>query len=296
MRRRALPGVARARRGARRRHRSAPAPLAPRRMPGLCPARRPDGARRRAAPARPARALPVRAAADRASRARRPRRRGLPWATAAVAVAALAFAGVSPPRGGAPDRLDEALPASGAYRHSVVPFRLPIGQRSAADDFVARASRPSSGRRTGRRLAPRRADPVAPHASCVGGRGWIAVTVPLDHDRFDVLTFDCYGTLIDWESGLLAALRRALPGARRRGGRRAARVVRPPRGGRRAPARTGPIATSSPRVVRGVAADNGVEVADDAVAAFSESVRRLAGVPGLAPARSRGCTSGSGSA
>jgi 2-haloacid dehalogenase len=33
---------------------------------------------------------------------------------------------------------------------------------------------------------------------------------PLDYDSFDVLTFDCYGTLIDWESGLLAALRDAL--------------------------------------------------------------------------------------
>jgi 2-haloacid dehalogenase len=29
----------------------------------------------------------------------------------------------------------------------------------------------------------------------------------LDFDRFDVLTFDCYGTLIDWERGLLDALR-----------------------------------------------------------------------------------------
>ncbi len=29
----------------------------------------------------------------------------------------------------------------------------------------------------------------------------------LDFDRFDALTFDCYGTLIDWESGLLGALR-----------------------------------------------------------------------------------------
>lgn len=29
----------------------------------------------------------------------------------------------------------------------------------------------------------------------------------LDFDRFDVLTFDCYGTLIDWETGLLQALR-----------------------------------------------------------------------------------------
>lgn len=29
----------------------------------------------------------------------------------------------------------------------------------------------------------------------------------LDFDRYKVLTFDCYGTLIDWESGMLAALK-----------------------------------------------------------------------------------------
>jgi 2-haloacid dehalogenase len=29
----------------------------------------------------------------------------------------------------------------------------------------------------------------------------------LELDRFSVLTFDCYGTLIDWERGILAALR-----------------------------------------------------------------------------------------
>jgi len=29
----------------------------------------------------------------------------------------------------------------------------------------------------------------------------------LDFTRFEILTFDCYGTLIDWESGILAALR-----------------------------------------------------------------------------------------
>jgi 2-haloacid dehalogenase len=28
-----------------------------------------------------------------------------------------------------------------------------------------------------------------------------------DFDRFEVLTFDCYGTLIDWEAGILAAAR-----------------------------------------------------------------------------------------
>lgn len=30
---------------------------------------------------------------------------------------------------------------------------------------------------------------------------------PLDFSSFRAITFDCYGTLIDWESGLLAALR-----------------------------------------------------------------------------------------
>jgi 2-haloacid dehalogenase len=29
----------------------------------------------------------------------------------------------------------------------------------------------------------------------------------LDHARFEALTFDCYGTLVDWESGLVSALR-----------------------------------------------------------------------------------------
>jgi 2-haloacid dehalogenase len=31
--------------------------------------------------------------------------------------------------------------------------------------------------------------------------------MPLDLDRFEILTFDCYGTLIDWETGIVRALR-----------------------------------------------------------------------------------------
>lgn len=34
-----------------------------------------------------------------------------------------------------------------------------------------------------------------------------ARSTPLDFDRFTAITFDCYGTLIDWETGLLGALR-----------------------------------------------------------------------------------------
>ena len=29
----------------------------------------------------------------------------------------------------------------------------------------------------------------------------------MDFGRFEILTFDCYGTLIDWEAGILGALR-----------------------------------------------------------------------------------------
>jgi 2-haloacid dehalogenase len=32
----------------------------------------------------------------------------------------------------------------------------------------------------------------------------------LDFSRFEILTFDCYGTLIDWETGILSSLRRIL--------------------------------------------------------------------------------------
>src|SRR6516225_4390896 len=32
-------------------------------------------------------------------------------------------------------------------------------------------------------------------------------TEMLNFDRFEVLTFDCYGTLIDWESGIFSAMR-----------------------------------------------------------------------------------------
>lgn len=28
----------------------------------------------------------------------------------------------------------------------------------------------------------------------------------INFDKYQVLTFDCYGTLIDWESGILTAL------------------------------------------------------------------------------------------
>jgi 2-haloacid dehalogenase len=35
----------------------------------------------------------------------------------------------------------------------------------------------------------------------------MAYCLALDFSRFSIITFDCYGTLIDWESGILAAIR-----------------------------------------------------------------------------------------
>lgn len=35
-------------------------------------------------------------------------------------------------------------------------------------------------------------------------------TLSVDFSRFEVLTFDCYGTLVDWEAGILAVLRPVL--------------------------------------------------------------------------------------
>lgn len=92
----------------------------------------------------------------------------------------------------------------------------------------------------------------------------------VDYGRFDALTFDCYGTLVDWEAGLLAALREALPGAAAREEELLETYAR-----HEADAEQGAYVTYREVLatsVRGVAADLGLEVDDDAVVAFSESV------------------------
>jgi 2-haloacid dehalogenase len=96
----------------------------------------------------------------------------------------------------------------------------------------------------------------------------------LDLDRFDALTFDCYGTLIDWETGILAALHAALDGA-----------PGPPLPGdealleafarHEAAIEAGPYVpyrSVLERTVRGMAGDVGREVDDASVARFGGSV------------------------
>ena len=108
----------------------------------------------------------------------------------------------------------------------------------------------------------------------------------VDFRAHEVLTFDCYGTLIDWETGLLAALREALPGAADVGddelletyARHEAEAEKPPYRSYRAVLAAG---------VRGVADDLGHTVANDAVARFAESVRDWPAFPDSAEALAR---------
>jgi 2-haloacid dehalogenase len=94
----------------------------------------------------------------------------------------------------------------------------------------------------------------------------------LDYDRFEALTFDCYGTLIDWEAGILAALRRVLAP---RGVDRPDDDLLEAYAAIEAAAEAGPYRTYREILgegARGVAADAGVEPTAAEVAAFADSV------------------------
>ena len=94
----------------------------------------------------------------------------------------------------------------------------------------------------------------------------------LDFDRFDALTFDCYGTLIDWETGILAALRPVLD-------RRNVHPTDDELLGRyahhEAALEAGPYLRYREvlgRSLRGICADLGAELTDGEVARFGGSV------------------------
>lgn len=111
----------------------------------------------------------------------------------------------------------------------------------------------------------------------------------LDYGRFEALTFDCYGTLIDWEAGLLAGLHAALDGAAgaplpddedlllRYARHEAALEAGPYLRYREVLARG----------LRGVAAELGVPVMDDAAATFGGSVADWPAFPDSAAALAR---------
>jgi 2-haloacid dehalogenase len=93
--------------------------------------------------------------------------------------------------------------------------------------------------------------------------------VPIRFEHFEVLTFDCYGTLIDWETGIVSALRAvaAWPATDEELLERfAVREAEAERGEYR------PYREVLERAARGVARDTGVELSDDAARRFGGSV------------------------
>ena len=94
----------------------------------------------------------------------------------------------------------------------------------------------------------------------------------MDYAAFDALTFDCYGTLIDWETGLGDALRTALAPLGVEAGEE---ELLTRYAAYEAEAEAGPYRTYRAVLahgLRGVAGELGVTPGDEAVAAFSGSV------------------------
>jgi 2-haloacid dehalogenase len=108
----------------------------------------------------------------------------------------------------------------------------------------------------------------------------------LDYDRFDVLTFDCYGTLIDWDTGIEAALRRALPRLAHVGTddllARYAAEERPIEAGPYVPYRS-----VLAEAARRIAAKHGLELSEEAAASVGASVPDWPAFPDSAEALRR---------
>ena len=110
---------------------------------------------------------------------------------------------------------------------------------------------------------------------------------PLEYGRFEALTFDCYGTLIDWETGLTNAF---LPIFRGRGVEAAADEVLERFAVHEAAAEAGPYRRYRDvlaAALRGVTAEYGVEPTADEIEAFSGSVGDWPAFPDSAAALAR---------
>jgi 2-haloacid dehalogenase len=106
----------------------------------------------------------------------------------------------------------------------------------------------------------------------------------LDLSRFDALTFDCYGTLIDWESGILACLR---PVVARSGVQASGDLLLETYARHEAAIEEGPYRRYREvlaEALRGVGADLGAAVTDEDAAAFGASVPDWPAFPDAAEA------------
>jgi 2-haloacid dehalogenase len=109
----------------------------------------------------------------------------------------------------------------------------------------------------------------------------------IDFGQFEALTFDCYGTLIDWETGILAGLRRALGGRSPEPGDEELLEIY---SRAEALAEAGPYMRYRDVLARSlgeICRHYGVEPDGDAAAAFGASVADWPAFPDSAPALAR---------
>jgi 2-haloacid dehalogenase len=109
----------------------------------------------------------------------------------------------------------------------------------------------------------------------------------IDFGRYEALTFDCYGTLIDWETGILAGLRRVLAGG---GLEPTDEELLELYSRAEASAEAGPYLRYRDvlaRCLREVCRHHGVEPSDEAAAAFGASVADWPAFPDSAAALAR---------
>ncbi len=108
----------------------------------------------------------------------------------------------------------------------------------------------------------------------------------LDFGRFEALTFDCYGTLIDWETGIARGLRAALGDGVQASDDGLLELY----GRREAELEAGPYITYREVLARacaGVGRTHGIEVTDDAARRFAGSVGEWPAFPDSAEALAR---------
>jgi 2-haloacid dehalogenase len=109
----------------------------------------------------------------------------------------------------------------------------------------------------------------------------------MDFDAFDVLTFDCYGTLIDWEAGIAAGLGRVLEA---HGVDAPAEALLEAYAGHEAAIEAGPYRPYREvlaAALRAVCADRGVDATEAEADAFGASVGDWPAFPDSAAALTR---------
>lgn len=107
----------------------------------------------------------------------------------------------------------------------------------------------------------------------------------VNYEDFDVLTFDCYGTLIDWETGIATALREALPTLADRSDDDLVTTFAKYESDAEVPYQS--YRDVLAQCVRAVAAEHGLEVSDEAATRFGGSVADWPAFPDSAEALAR---------